>query len=219
MPSEDGRLHERFLMIYEIRTYNLKTGKLREYWERFGEKLPGRQEFSPLGGHWYTEIGPLNQMVAIWPYEDLEHRAEMRRLAEAGPDPKWPPDSAALIVDMVSQIYLPAPFMQALGERKIGPLYEMRLYTYPVEILPQVLEAWSEHIAERERLSPLVGCWYTECGGLNNFVHMWAYSSYEERQRIREEAVARHIWPPPIPLKPVKQENKILFPAPFSPMQ
>jgi len=36
-------------MIYEIRTYNLKTGKLHEYWERFSEKLPGRQEFSPLG--------------------------------------------------------------------------------------------------------------------------------------------------------------------------
>ncbi len=45
-------------MIYEMRTYNFKTGKLQEYWERFGEKLPVRQEFSPLGGHWYTEIGP-----------------------------------------------------------------------------------------------------------------------------------------------------------------
>ena len=55
-------------MIYEIRTYNLKVGQLQEYWERFGEKLPARQELSKLGGHWYTEAGPLNQMVAIWPY-------------------------------------------------------------------------------------------------------------------------------------------------------
>ena len=71
-------------MIYEIRTYNLKLGQLNEYWERFGEKLPGRQKLSELGGHWYTEVGPLNQMVAVWPYESLEQRAEIRRAAESG---------------------------------------------------------------------------------------------------------------------------------------
>ena len=37
-------------MIYEIRTYNLKVGQLQEYWERFGEKLPARQELSNLVG-------------------------------------------------------------------------------------------------------------------------------------------------------------------------
>ena len=78
-------------MIHEIRTYNLKLGQLNEYWERFGEKLPGRQKLSHLGGHWYTEVGPLNQMVAIWPYESLAQRAEIRRAAEAGPNPVWPP--------------------------------------------------------------------------------------------------------------------------------
>ena len=78
-------------MIYEIRTYNLKVGQLQEYWERFGEKLPARQELSKLGGHWYTEAGPLNQMVAIWPYENLEQRAEIRRAAERRvPNPIWP---------------------------------------------------------------------------------------------------------------------------------
>ena len=60
-------------MIHEIRTYNLKLGQLNEYWDRFSEKLPARQELSQLGAHWYTEVGPLNQMVAVWPYESLEH--------------------------------------------------------------------------------------------------------------------------------------------------
>ena len=78
-------------MIHEIRTYNLKLGQLQEYWKRFSEKLPARQELSKLGGHWYTEVGPLNQMVAIWPYESLEQRAEIRRAAEAEPNPVWAP--------------------------------------------------------------------------------------------------------------------------------
>ena len=144
-------------MIYEIRTYNLKLGQLNEYWERFGEKLPGRQELSKLGGHWYTEVGPLNQMVAIWPYESLEQRAEIRRAAEAEPNPVWPPDTSDLIVSMVSEIFLPAPFMEPLGEKDIGPLYEMRLYTYPSEGMPQVLEAWGAAIPERVKFSPLAG--------------------------------------------------------------
>ena len=206
-------------MIYEIRTYDLRTHALQEYWKRFGEKLPRRQEFSRLGGHWYTEVGPLNQMVAVWPYQDLEQRAEIRERAEAGPDPAWPPDSGELIVDMVSRIYRPAPFMAPLGERRIGPLYEMRLYTFPAEALPGELEAWGEQIGKREKLSPLAGCWYTDSGGLDNFVHLWAYGSFEERQRVREQARQQGTWPPQTPVKPVRQENKILYPAPFSPMQ
>ena len=105
-------------MIHEIRTYNLKLGQLQEYWKRFSEKLPARQELSKLGGHWYTEVGPLNQMVAIWPYESLEQRAEIRRAAEAEPNPVWPPDTSDLIVSMVSEIFLPAPFMESIRRKR-----------------------------------------------------------------------------------------------------
>ena len=206
-------------MIYEIRTYNLKLGQLNEYWERFGEKLPARQELSKLGGHWYTEVGPLNQMVAIWPYESLEQRAEIRRAAEAEPNPIWPPDTSDLIVSMVSEIYLPAPFMTPLGTRDIGPIYEMRLYTYPPEGMSQVLEAWGAAIPERVKFSPLAGCWYSEYGGINNFIHIWAYRSFEERQRIRAETREKGVWPPKGSVRPITQGSKLLLPAPFSPMQ
>ena len=206
-------------MIYEIRTYNLKLGQLNEYWKRFSEKLPARQKLSKLGGHWYTEVGPLNQMVAIWPYESLEQRAEIRRAAEAEPNPVWPPDTSDLIISMVSEIFLPAPFMEPLGEKDIGPLYEMRLYTYPSEGMPQVLEAWGAAIPERVKFSPLVGCWYSEYGGVNNFIHLWAYRSFEERARIRAETREKGVWSPKGSVRPITQEIKLLFPAPFSPMQ
>ncbi len=204
-------------MIHEIRTYDLRQGAVPEYQKRFAEKLKGRLEFSPLGGHWYTEAGPLNQVVAIWPYDDLDQRAQTRARAEA--NGKWPPDTGELVVSMKSEIYTPAPFMAPLGKRNIGPLYEMRLYTYAPEHLPRVLKAWGEAIAEREKLSPLAGCWYSEFGGLNNFVHLWAYRSFEERLRIRQQARSSGIWPPQGSVPPVRQESKILFPASFSPMQ
>ena len=203
-------------MIHEIRTYNLKLGQLNEYWERFGEKLPARQELSKLGAHWYTEVGPLNQMVAVWPYESLEQRAEIRRAAEAGPNPIWPPDTSDLIVSMVSEIFLPAPFMEPLGDRDIGPIYEMRIYTYPPEGMPQVLEAWSAAIPDRLEFSPLAGCWYSEYGGTNNFIHVWAYTSFEERARVRAETREKGVsGPPKGSVRPITQESKLLLLSTF----
>ena len=204
-------------MIYEIRTYDLTPRMVPEYQKRFGQKLPERVKLSPLGGQWYTEVGPLNQIVAIWPYDSLEHRAETRaRAEEAG---IWPPDTGDLTVSMVSEIYIPAPFMTPLGERSIGPIYEMRLCTYPPEDIPMVLESWGARIEGREQYSPMAGCWYRKSGGHNNFVHMWAYSSFEERMRIRAETRAKGVWPPTSSANLVRQQTKVLLPAPYSPMQ
>ena len=57
-------------MIYEIRTYQVKPGQVREYENRFAEAYPTRAKYSPLLGYWHTEIGPLNQLVHIWKFKD-----------------------------------------------------------------------------------------------------------------------------------------------------
>lgn len=204
-------------MIYEIRTYDLKPRSVPEVEKRTGEKLPARQTYSKLWGFFHTEIGPLNQVVHIWPYEDLNQRGKIR--AKAVSDGKWPPNNAEFIVNQQSEIYNPAPFMKNPREGKLGPIYEMRIYTYPPGGIPKVLDAWGKAIAEREELSPLAGCWYSEIGGLNRFVHLWAYKSLEERARVRQQAQALKGWPPASGVTPVAQENKILVPAAFSPMQ
>ena len=203
-------------MTHEIRTYDLKPGNTEEFGRRTAEKLPYRLGFSSLGGFWYTEVGPLNQIVHIWPYDDLNQRTEIRGQVITGGG--WPPDNEEFILKMRSEIFLPAPFMTPLSDREIGPVYEMRSYTYAASDIPRVLDAWSERIAQREKLSPLAGCWYSELGGLNQFVHMWAYRSFDERARIRREAREKGIWPPPSAV-PIKQENKLLRPFDFSPMQ
>src|SRR5438067_811634 len=58
-------------VIYEMRTFNLKPGKLAEFEKRYATALPERTRISPLGACWHTEIGPLNQVIAIWPYDDM----------------------------------------------------------------------------------------------------------------------------------------------------
>jgi hypothetical protein len=205
-------------MIYEIRTYDLKTGSISEFEKRFGENLPGRMSFSRLAGFWHTDIGPLNQVIHIWPYDDLNQREEVRK--QANSSSTWPPNTSEFTLNRQSEICKPATFMTPMDDRKIGPIYEMRIYTYSSgEDIQKVMDAWGSAIGEREKFSPLAGCWQSELDGLHRFTHLWAYSSLEDRSRIRDETREKGIWPPRSGVSPIKMENKILIPASFSRMQ
>ena len=203
-------------MIYEVRTYRLKPGSIPECEKRFAEALPHREKYSPLGAFWHTDIGPLNRIIHVWPYDDLRQRTELR--GQAMDDPNWPPKIGAMIEDMESEIFIPAPFMQPLGQRSLGGVYEMRTYLYQPGALPTVLERWAEAVPARPELSPLAACWYTEIGGLNKFVHIWPYADLEERARIRAASLKLPNWPPGTREFLVSQDSTILIPAAFSPM-
>ncbi|MEE9202854.1 MAG: NIPSNAP family protein [Dehalococcoidia bacterium] len=95
-------------MIYEMRTYTLKPNCVNEFEKRFAEALPHREKYSKLAAFWHTEIGPLNQVIHLWPYEDLNERTRLR--AEAAKDPHWPPKVHDLIETMETKILIPAAF-------------------------------------------------------------------------------------------------------------
>ena len=137
-------------MIYEIRTYRLKTGSLAEVEKRFGEGYEHRKKYSPLAAFWHTEIGPLNEIVHVWPYADLAERARIR--AAAAKDPNWPPKIADFIREMQSEIVVPFPFVPDLTPGKLGPVYELRYYTIKAGTLPDVVTRWETKIAERTKL-------------------------------------------------------------------
>jgi NIPSNAP protein len=207
-------------MIYEVRTYTLRTGAVAEFEERFTARKPLREKHSPLGAFWHTEFGPLNQVVHAWPYENLQHRTAVRE-AMAKDAALQQLGGRDLIVSQEADIMIPAPFMAPLGSRDYGRgnFYEMRIYTYAPGDLPAVLEAWGKAIAARERLSPLAACWTSDLGGLNKFVHVWPYKDINERTRVREESRRGGQWPPQAGVRPIRQENKLLIPAAFSPLQ
>lgn len=206
-------------MIIEVRTYQLKPGNVPEFEKRFGEALPAREKLSKLTALWHTEVGPLNEVTHVWTYDNLDHRLEVRSAAiKAG---VWPPPTQDLVLSMQSEIFLPAPFSPALTPREVGPLFEIRSYTMAPGQIPGMIDRWAAKIDERVKLSPLVGAWYSELGGLNKWVHVWAYKDAGERQRIRGEAVARGIWPPggsPAGAM-IRQENKLVLPAACSPLR
>ena len=205
-------------MIYEIRTYRLAPGSLAEVEKRFGEGYEHRKKYSEVTAFWHTEIGPLNEIVHVWGYRDLAERARIR--GEATKDPNWPPKIGEFVRAMRSEIVVPFSFVPDVRPGKVGPIFELRYYTLKPGMLPEVAKGWEATIPERAKLSPVVLAGGVEFGRANGFVHIWAYASLDQRAKVRAEAVAKGIWPPPGGRdRLLTQENKILLPAAFSPLQ
>ena len=207
-------------MIYEARSYRIARGKVPEFLGIFGESYKTRSAFSQISAMLYTEIGPLNQVIHIWPYADMGERERVR--VEAGEDPNWPPKVSHVIETMQSEIFTPLPFTPTMASGALGPVFEWREYMMRSDGQPALVENWASAIEQRVEMSPLVMAMVTECGALNKFVHIWAYESLEHRRAVRDEAREKGIWPPrnvsggPDPI--LTQECKICFAAEYSPL-
>jgi len=205
-------------MIVEFRTYTLQPGSVATVEERFGQALPNRAKLSPLAAFWHTEVGPLNRIIHVWPYENFEERTRIR--AESQKIEGWPPNIREFVTEQKSEIFLPAPFSPKLAPAQHGGIYEIRIYTLKPGGIPGQIDRWSTQIAERIKLSPLAGAWYSELGGLNRWCHIWAYKDAAERFAVRERARNEGVWPPRggQPGATLKQENMLVVPASFSPL-
>ena len=205
-------------MIFEVRTYRLQPRSLNEVIKRFGEAYEVRKKYSELAAFFYTDIGPLNQIIHIWAYESLAHRTEVRAAAAAEQD--WPPHITEFQVEMLSEIFVPFPFTPEFKPGKVGPIFEWRSYTVTPHAIGKIQENWGAAIDKRQELSPLTMAMSTELGPLNKFVHIWPYESLDHRAEVRGKAHDQGIWPPSGGAGTlVAQENKIVMPAPFSPIQ
>jgi hypothetical protein len=203
-------------MLYELRMTRLRPAGAADYEKRLQAALATETGLGTLCGCFHVEIGPLNRVVELWAYADEgEHAAATAARASR---------SASLTVDgeavlaVEAELLRPAPFMRRLDGTplRLGPIYELRAYRVRSGQLPRMIELWGQKLAERERLSPLAGVWHSEAGG---WFHLWPYPDLLARSQIREEAVRQGIWPPPTTDLLYYQENLIMLPAPFSPLQ
>ena len=100
-------------MIYEMRTYRMKTGTIPAYLKLVADEgiAVQKNHLGRLVGYFASDIGPLNEIVHIWAFADLNDRATRRAALLA--DPRWQtflPKIQALIEVMENKILLPAAF-------------------------------------------------------------------------------------------------------------
>ncbi len=206
-------------MLYELRTYNLRPGTLREVEKRFEDSIEIRQKYSKMVGFWHVEIGPLNQIVHLWAYDSLQARADARVAAAADPSGKWPPGISEFAVSQESDILVPSAANDPLdGPRAWGNLYELRMYTYPSGAVRKVMDAFVAHVPRRAEIYPLGGFFASDLGQLNRFYQLWPYKDWAHRDEIRSQYVGTDIWPPHTEERPGHQRVRHMVPASFSPL-
>jgi hypothetical protein len=102
-------------MIVDHRTYTLRPGTVPEYFAKY-EQMALKVQIKHLGrlvGYWFTEIGPLNQIVHVWAYESLAERDERRARMAADPDwQAWLKVSGTFIVTMENKVMKEPPFLR-----------------------------------------------------------------------------------------------------------
>lgn len=103
-------------------------------------------------------------------------------------------------------------------------IVEQRTYTLYSGKTAQYLRLYeNEGLAiQKPILGNLLGYFSTDIGVLNQIIHLWQYEDLEDRARRRAQLAADERWQvfvPKIQALIFQQENKILIPAPFSPIK
>jgi NIPSNAP len=212
-------------MLYELRTYTLKPGTqaaMIKAASTTSRDIRG-DNFGKLEGYWFTEIGPLNQVMHMWSYSDFAERARLR--AELAKDPRWSGEYLPLIRPLLvrQDIRLLNAIKPPVAPEKSGNVYEFRNYrTQAGGAVRTWLDAFTSVLPAREKYSKIVGLWQTEAGQPNEVCHIWAYPDLNARAEARANVMKDPAWQEFLKVGPPlieEMHSTIMLPAPHSPLK
>ena len=212
-------------MIYELRTYTVKPGMLGDMIKAastVSRDVRG-DNYGKLEGYWSTEIGPLNQVLHMWSYPDLNERAKVR--AELTKNARWTSEYIPLIRPLLirQEVRLLNALKPPVAPASTGNVYELRNYrARPLGAARQWADAFLAALPAREKYSKIVGLWQTEAGQPNEVCHIWAYPSLNARAEARANATKDPVWGEFLGKGPAfleEMHSTIMLPAPHSPLK
>ncbi len=212
-------------MIYELRTYTVKPGTLGDIVKAastVSRDVRG-DNYGKLEGYWFTEIGPLNQVMHMWSYESFDERARLR--GELAKNPRWNGEYIPLIRPIVvrQDVRLLSAIRAPVAPASSGNIYELRNYrARAVGPVRQWIEAFTAVLPAREKYSKIVGLWQTEAGQPNEVCHIWAYPDLNARAKARGDAMKDPAWQEFLTKGPgflEEMHSTIMLPAPHSPLK
>jgi len=211
-------------MIHELRTYTVKPGALGDMVKASStvSRDIRRDDYGKLEGYWSTEIGPLNQVMHLWSYADLNERARLR--GELAKSPRWTSEYIPLIRPLLvrQEVRLLNPVRALVAPATAGNIYELRNYRTRTLGVRQWLDVFTAALPAREKYSKMVGLWQTEAGQPNEVCHIWAYPDLNARAEARGSAMKDPAWQEFLGKSgPMLEEmhSTIMLPAPHSPLQ
>jgi len=227
-------------MFIEQRIYTFNPGKLPA-WLSLYEAEAGpvsARHTGPLLGFFTTEVGPLNKVVFMRGYDDIDDRE--RGLASRDKDPGWAAFRAksgqlGALQQQENKLLKTVPFspmQKAAGfsfDRKIGGtgmVVDHRTYDFHPGKMHHWLNAYEKYglPVQNRLLGQLLFMAVTEVGPINQVVFAWAYEGLGDRERRRTAMAGDPGWgeflKATADIGPLKQQtNMILKPTHFSPIK
>ena len=206
-------------MIYEIRRYLLRPGKVGEFVKGFCDAYEFRDQFSRLGALFQTEIGPLNEVIHLWPYENMQHRADTLAAVASASAGRWPPSFPSPVgISQETDILDPISGMTEWDgtPQEWGGVYELRQYTYAPGDVRNAAKAFSEALPARNEIYPVAGIFTSQLGNLNRLYQLFPYRDWDHRDEVRKTYLESGAWPPHSDVRPVHQLVRHMLPAPCS---
>jgi len=211
-------------MIHELRTYTLWPGKVPEFLKLADERARRIRgdDYGTLLGYWYTEFGPLNQVMHLWSYDDLNARQEAR--AGLSKNEAWINDYVAHVYPLMrnQEIRLMWPRKEMGAPGTDGNVYEYRHYKAKIGKAPKFAQALVDIMPVREKYAGNICVWQSEAALPNEMSHMWVYPSLDARAESRAKLMQDKDWQGFLKENtPLLEEmtSTVLMPAPFSPLR
>ncbi|KAF7240046.1 hypothetical protein EYD10_13394 [Varanus komodoensis] len=210
--------------FYEIRTYDIKPGKAKDFLELVSRDINARLAHSEMIGFWTAELGAMNKALHIWKYDSFAHRTAVRK---ALLDNKRWQETLSELLPLVTKQHAEIAYLVpwcTLGTPPKQGVYELVTY----QMKPGGPALWGRTFKTTvdahasKNYAKLIGVFHTEYGLLNTVHVLWWYEDPDSR------ATGRHIAHEDARVVAAvrenvqfleSQQNMLLIPAPFSPLK
>lgn len=102
-------------MFVDERIYTLQAGQVPVFLKLYEEEGMECQVriLGNMVGYYFTDFGPLNQIVHMWGYESLDDRFERRKRLLAAPEwQSYAKKMRPLVANVENKLLVPAPFFK-----------------------------------------------------------------------------------------------------------
>jgi hypothetical protein len=207
------------MVFFELITFTVRVRTVAQALACIETALAEPGVGGTLMGCWASEIGQLNQIAVLRGFADESRRqAERERFLLDGKVF----GTHEFMTDLRIENYSLFPFLKPLSPGQHGPFYEMRVYDLVSAGLQPTLDGWVKSVESRtaEQYSPVYAAFYATDGALPRYLHIWPWTTLEQRLQVRTQAVADGVWPPENSGPQLRDmRSTIYLPAAFSPLQ
>jgi hypothetical protein len=185
------------IMINELRMYTTRPGKMKDVVNAsatVAQKIRGGDTYGKLIGHWWSEIGKMNQYVHMWEYKDPE---EMRRLrSELAAKEDWKNKFVPLVGPniLTQEIRLLRPLTEIKKPVNSSNIYELKIIKLNIGQSAKWAKKFLEIVGLIENSSINIGIWNTELQDPNEIISLWSHPNLENMSKYWYDLESNKDW-------------------------